>query len=152
MNANTLRSAVVPMLLRAAQQEGLIRVTDVRAWLADAGLPSSQGTAHGAIVAETIDPTVAMVLLERMSAEVIAYGSAREAGGTFRRSGNTTGCTIIACASMLQDMSAVLSAVSDGVVDDAERPVVLAKLAQVRDQAAGLIERIANPSPAGGGR
>lgn len=141
MKAHTLTSHVVPLVLRGAQSERVLRIADVSATLADAGRPCSTGTVHNIITSEAIDGEVALVILERMSMDQIAYGAARAAGGTFRRAGNGTGTPIMVAAGMVSDLAGVLGILSHGQVDANELEPLLKKLAQVRDEAAGLIER-----------
>lgn len=152
MKANTLTSTnnpashVVPLLLRGAQREKVLRIADVVAILADAGRPCSTGTVHNLIQADSIDADLAVLVLNGLSVDQIAYGAARAAGGTYRRGGNGTGDAVTVAAGMLSDMSGVLAIFADGKVDPHELPALLQKLGQVRDEAAGLIERF------GGGR
>lgn len=145
LNARQLTSIVVPLILRGAQAEHVLRVVDVVGALADANRPCSTGTAHNIIQAEAIDAHVAVILLERMSLDQIAYGAARAAGGTFRRAGNGTGNAVSVAAGMVSDLAGVLGILSDGTVEAHDLGLLLKRLAQVRDEAAGLIERFGGP-------
>lgn len=141
MNANKLTSRVVPIVLRGAQQERVVRIADVSAWLTDAGLPGSTGTVHNLIQSDEIDGDTALVILERMALDQLAYGAARAAGGTFRRANHGTGDAMTVAAGMLGDLSGIMAILADGKVDPHELPALLKACEQVRDQAAGLIER-----------
>ena len=145
MKAHTLTSHVVPLVLRGAQREKVLRIADVVAILADAGRPCSTGTTHNLIQAECIDADVAVLVLNGLSLDQIAYGAARAAGGTFRRSGNGTGDAVSVVAGMVSDLASALGILSDGQVEAHELEPLLKKLVQVRDEAAGLIERFGGP-------
>lgn len=137
------RSRIVPDLLRAAQAEGLIRVADVQAWLLDAGLPASRGTAHATITGESIDAVAASVCVERMGPETLAYASARLAGGTYQRAVASTQAPGRAAVEAVEDAATVLrettEAMQDGRIDDAERERLAAAWTAIRDLAARQI-------------
>lgn len=141
LTSTTTRSAVLPLVLRGAQREGVVRIADVSCWLSDAGLPSSTGTVHNLIQADEIDAAAALVVLERMPLDTLAYGAARAAGGTFRRAGNGTGNALAVSADIMADMAAVVAIFADGRVDAHERDQLFRHLMQARDQIAGLIEQ-----------